>query len=262
MESSMVEWQTIRDEAIAAADNEPLLANLLDKLIIAQGDFAHALAAVLSAPRVFWHEGVSLTKVIEDVISQDASIAENAMEDIEAVFEKDPATIDHISPLLFYKGYQSLQLYRVAHWLWFTRRKLLASYIQSRASQLYGVDIHPAAQIGKRVLIDHATGLVVGETAVIEDNVSILHGVTLGGTGKETGRRHPAIRKNSLLGANATILGNIEVGEGAVIGAGSVVLTSIPPHMVAAGVPAEVKGDVRFAAPSEDMDQIFTHWMI
>jgi serine O-acetyltransferase len=258
----MVDWQTIRDEAIAAADKEPLLADLLNKLIIAQKDFPHALTAVLSAQCVFWHEGVALTEAIKEAVEEDASITENAGEDIEAVFEKDPATLDHISPLLFYKGYQSLQLYRVAHRFWLDGRKLLASYIQSRVSQLYGVDIHPAAQIGNRVMIDHATGLVVGETAVIEDNVSILHGVTLGGTGKETGKRHPTIRKNSLLGAGSTILGNIEVGEGAVIGAGSVVLSSIPPHTVAAGVPAEVKGEVHFPAPSEDMDQIFTHWTI
>jgi serine O-acetyltransferase len=258
----MVTWQTIRDEAIAVARKEPLLAGLLDKLIIGQTDFPHALAAVLSAQCVFWHEGVDLTRAIEEAIDGEASIAANALEDIETVFQKDPATQDHVSPLLFYKGYQSLQLYRVAHRLWIGGRKFLASYIQSRVSQLYGVDIHPAARIGKRLLIDHATGLVVGETAVIEDNVSILHGVTLGGTGKETGKRHPTIRKNSLLGAGSTILGDIEVGEGAVIGAGSVVLTSIPPHMVAAGVPAEVKGAVRFSKPSEDMDQIFTHWMI
>jgi serine O-acetyltransferase len=258
----MVEWQTIRDEAIAASDREPLLADLLNKLIIAQKDFAHALAAVLSAQCVFWHEGVALTKAIEEAIAQDVSITKNAGEDIEAVFEKDPATVDHISPLLFYKGYQSLQLYRVAHRFWLNGRKILASYIQSRVSQLYGVDIHPAAQIGNRVMIDHATGLVVGETAVIEDNVSILHGVTLGGTGKETGKRHPTIRKDSLLGADSTILGNIEVGEGAVVGAGSVVLSSIPPHTVAAGVPAEIKGAVHFPVPSEDMDQIFTHWTI
>jgi serine O-acetyltransferase len=258
----MVEWQTIRDEAIMAADKEPLLADLLDKLIIAQRDFSHALAAVLSAQCVFWHEGVALTNAIEEAVAQDISIAENASEDIEAVFEKDPATVDHISPMLFYKGYQSLQLYRVAHRFWFNGRKILASYIQSRVSQLYGVDIHPAAQIGKRVMFDHATGLVIGETAVIEDNVSILHGVTLGGTGKEAGKRHPTIRKNSLIGACSTILGNIEVGEGAVVGAGSVVLASIPPHTVAAGVPAEIKGEVTFSAPSEDMDQIFTHWMI
>jgi serine O-acetyltransferase len=258
----MVAWQTIRDEAIAAADKEPLLAGLLNKLIIAQKDFAHALAAVLSAQCVFWHEGVALTEAIDEAIMQDASITDNAIEDIEAVFEKDPATVDHISALLFCKGYQSLQLYRVAHWFWHNGRKILASYIQSRVSQLYGVDIHPAARIGKRVMIDHATGLVVGETAVIEDNVSILHGVTLGGTGKQTGKRHPTIRKNSLLGAGSTILGNIEVGEGAVIGAGSVVLVSVPPHTVAAGVPAGIKGEVSFLTPSEDMDQIFTHWMI
>ena len=260
----MFDWQTLRDEAIAAAEKEPHLAGLCDRLIISQKDFPHALAAILSSQSVFRFEGVDLSHDIVQAVERDRSIAENAAEDIEAFFEKDPAAVDRLGPLLFYKGCLSLELYRVAHRFWLDNRRTLAAYIQSRVSQVYGVDIHPAAQIGKRVMIDHATGLVVGETAIIEDNVSILHGVTLGGTGKETGKRHPTIRRNSLLGAGSTILGNIEVGEGAIIGAGSVVLRSVPPHTVAAGIPAEEKGAVRFGtpAPSEQMDQIFINWII
>jgi serine O-acetyltransferase len=258
----MFSWQALRDEAITAAEHEPLLAPLFERLIINQSDFPHSLGAVLSSQCVFAHDGVSFSRGILEAIERDGTIAEYAAADIEAVFEKDPATRDRLSPLLFYKGFQSLTLYRVAHRFWLDGRLLLASYIQNRVSQLFGADIHPAAQIGKRVMIDHATGLVVGETAVIEDNVSILHGVTLGGTGLETGKRHPTIRKDSLLGAGSTILGNIEVGEGAIIGAGSVVLRSVPPHTVAAGVPAEIKGAVKMTAPSEQMDQIFTHWTL
>lgn len=252
----------LRDEAVRTAQKEPFLSNLLETLIIKQPDFPHALSALLANQCLFVHENTDMGAVISEALDKDGHvITEHAVCDLMAIVEKDPATDDLLEPFLFYKGFLSLELYRIAHWLWQDGQRYLACYIQSRVSQLFGVDIHPAARIGKGIFIDHATGLVVGETAVIEDNVSILHGVTLGGTGKETGKRHPTICRDCLLGANATVLGDITVGEGSVIGAGSVVLHSIPPHSLAAGVPAVNKGNILISEPSNCMDQIFSDYI-
>ncbi|MDR1557084.1 MAG: serine O-acetyltransferase [Tannerellaceae bacterium] len=259
---SLFRWELVREAAIGIAREEPVLRNLLEALVIKHPDFEHALAALLANQCIFAHEGIDLHRAINETLEKDKSIAEYAVYDLVAVVEKDPASGDFLEPFLFYKGYHSLELYRVAHRLWADGQHYLAYYIQSRVSQLFGVDIHPAARIGKGIFIDHATGLVVGETAVIEDNVSILHGVTLGGTGKETGKRHPTIRKDCLLGAHATVLGNIVVGEGSVIGAGSVVLHTVPAHSLAAGVPATNKGHIRIQEPSNSMDQIFDDYVI
>ncbi|MDR1938093.1 MAG: serine O-acetyltransferase [Tannerellaceae bacterium] len=258
----MFSWELLREEAIKTACNEPLLGSLLESLIIKHPDFEHALAALLANQCLFIHEDINLHQAITDVLEKDKNMVEIAICDLTAIVDKDPATADYLEPFLFYKGYHSLELYRIAHKLWLDGQRYLAYYIQSRVSQLYGVDIHPAAQIGRGIFIDHATGLVVGETAIIEDNVSILHGVTLGGTGKEIGKRHPTIRKNCLLGAHATVLGNIVVGEGSVIGAGSVVLHSVPAHSLAAGVPAANKGAITIQDPSNSMDQIFDDYVI
>jgi serine O-acetyltransferase len=255
-------WELLRKEALSVARKEPLLRNLLESLIVKHPDFEHALAALLANQCIFTHEDIDLHRAINETLQKDKCIVECAMYDLVAVVEKDPASGNFLEPFLFYKGYHSLELHRVAHWLWLDGQRYLAYYIQSRVSQLFGVDIHPAAQIGKGIFIDHATGLVIGETAVIEDNVSILHGVTLGGTGKETGKRHPTVCKDCLLGAHATVLGNIVVGEGSVIGAGSVVLHSVPPHSLAAGVPAANKGNIRIQDPSNSMDQIFDDYVI
>jgi serine O-acetyltransferase len=157
-------------------------------------------------------------------------------------------------PLLYYKGYHALQSHRVAHWLWQHDRHPLAWYIQNQMSTTFGVDIHPAARIGCGIMLDHATGLVVGETSVIEDDVTILQGVTLGGTGKDVGDRHPKIRRGVLIGAGAKVIGNIEVGEGAKVGAGSVVLKAVPPHVTVAGVPAEIVGRPKGEQPALDVD--------
>jgi serine O-acetyltransferase len=251
----------MKEMAAEAAQREPLLSNLLHALIINQDHFENALAALLSNRCLFLHEEIDLGQAIGDAMKKDQTIAPYAVYDLMAIVDKDPATEDFLVPFLYYKGYHSLELYRIAHCLWNDGQHYLAGYIQSRVSQIYGVDIHPAARIGKGVFIDHATALVIGETAVVEDNVSILHQVTLGGTGKETGKRHPTIRKNCLLGAGSTILGNIEVGEGSVIGAGSVVLHSVPPHTLAAGVPAENKGKVKIQEPSNTMNQIFDTYL-
>ena len=177
--------------------------------------------------------------------------------DLSAVFDRDPACNSYLEPFLYFKGFQALQAYRVAHWLWSNGRRALALYVQSRTSEVYGVDIHPAARIGRGILIDHATSVVVGETAVIEDEVSLLHGVTLGGTGKETGDRHPKVRRGALIGANATILGNIEIGQCSRVGAGSVVLRDVPPNTTVAGVPAKVVGEAGCERPALAMDQRF-----
>ena len=175
-----------------------------------------------------------------------------------AIFDRDPATGRFIEPVLYYKGFHAIQTHRLAHWLWGKSRKDFARYLQSRASVVFQCDIHPAARIGRGIFLDHATGLVVGETAVIEDDVSMLHGVTLGGTGKEEGDRHPKIRRGVLLGAGATILGNIEVGQCSRVAAGSVVVRPVPRNVTVAGVPARVVGEAGCAEPSVTMDQMLS----
>lgn len=174
--------------------------------------------------------------------------------DIQAVNERDSACCSLVTPLLYFKGFHALQAYRIAHWLWRQGRKPLALFLQNRISSVFAVDIHPAARIGKGIMFDHATGIVIGETAVVEDNVSIMQSVTLGGTGKEAGDRHPKVRKGVLISAGAKILGNIEVGECAKVGAGSVVLKDVPPRSTVAGVPARIIGENRCLQPSRDMD--------
>jgi serine O-acetyltransferase len=156
------------------------------------------------------------------------------------VFERDPACHSYLDAFLFYKGFHALECYRVAHWLWRQGREAMGLFLQSRISQLFSVDVHPAAKIGQGIMFDHGTGIVIGETAVVEDDVSIMQDVTLGGTGKESGDRHPKIRRGVLLSLGAKILGNIEVGEYSRVGAGSVVLKPIPPHCTAVGVPAKL----------------------
>ena len=173
-----------------------------------------------------------------------------------AVADRDPAATRLMEPLLYFKGFHAIQTHRLAHALWKAGRKDFALYLQSRSSEAFQTDIHPAARIGKGIFLDHATGLVVGSTAVIDDDVSMLHGVTLGGTGKERGDRHPKIRRGVLIGAGASIIGNIEVGHCARVAAGSVVLATVPPKKTVAGVPARVVGEAGCAEPARSMDQI------
>lgn len=190
---------------------------------------------------------------IQDGIAADPSILDAALEDLSAHVDRDPASVGYLTPFLYFKGFHALQAHRIAHWLYNQDRKALAYYLQARTSQEYDVDIHPAARMGKGIMIDHASGVVIGETAVVENNVSMLHGVTLGGTGKESGDRHPKIRSCVLLGAGARILGNIEVGVGAKVGASSLVLDSVPPHTTVAGVPAKVIGYTECDNPASQM---------
>ena len=223
-------WTKIREAAQTAAAAEPVLAGTLHATILSQPKFDEALTA-------------------------DPAIGLAARLDIVAVADRDPACTSHLDPLLWFKGYHALQTSRVAHWLWLQGRHTLAHFMQSRASALFGLDIHPGARIGKGIFIDHGTGVVIGDTAVVEDGVSMLHEVTLGGTGKERVDRHPKVRRGVLLGAGAKVLGNIEIGACAKIAAGSVVLEPVPAGCTAAGVPARIIGCVDVPEPALEMDQ-------
>ena len=249
-------WQKARAEAELKVSEEPILGSYFHATILNHTSFGAALsfrlASRLDNPML---PTMLIRQVIEEAISDDPTILEAAETDVLASFTRDPACDDLTTPFLFHKGFHALQAYRIAHWLWLHDRRTLAQFFQSQISVGLGVDIHPAARIGRGLMLDHATGIVVGETAVIDDDVSVLHSVTLGGTGKETGDRHPKIRRGVLLAAGCKIIGNIEVGEGAKVGAGSVVLHDVPAHVTVAGVPAVIVGKPREESPALDMDQ-------
>lgn len=249
-------WQTARDEAERKVAEEPILGSYFHATILNHSSFGAALsfrlASKLDNPML---PTMLIRDVIDEALRDDPTILEAAEADVLASFTRDPACDDLSTPFLFHKGFHALQAYRIAHWLWRHDRKTLAQFFQSQISVGLGVDIHPAARIGSGLMLDHATGIVVGETAVVGDDVSILHSVTLGGTGKETGDRHPKIRRGVLLAAGCKIIGNIEVGEGAKVGAGSVVLHDVPPHVTVAGVPAVIVGKPREESPALGMDQ-------
>lgn len=234
-------WEKIRTEVASDAEREPLLASFLYSVVLNHKTLEDALsfhlASKLESATI---PAISLRDLIDTAFAHDPAIGEAIRADIQAVVDRDPAAGGYSTPLLYFKGFHSIQSYRVANYYWKHDRRPLAYYLQSRIASVFAVDIHPAARIGKGILMDHATGVVIGETAVVEDNVSMLHEVTLGGTGKEHGDRHPKIRKGVTIGAGAKILGNVEIGEGALIGGGSVVLDPVPPHCTAVGVPAKV----------------------
>ena len=248
-------WPVMCNEARAKADEEPILGSYFHATILIHQTFGSALsfrlASKLDNPLL---PSMLIRDVIQEAISADPGILSAAEVDILATCARDPACADLSTPFLFYKGFHALQAYRIAHWLWGQGRRTLAQFFQNQISVTLGVDIHPAARVGAGIMLDHATGLVAGETAVVEDDVSILHAVTLGGTGKETGDRHPKIRRGVLLAAGCKIIGNIEVGEGAKVGAGSVVLEDVPPHVTVAGVPARIVGQTT-GVPAHMMDQ-------
>jgi serine O-acetyltransferase len=248
-------WNAIREEVKEVVDQEPLMASYLHATILnhksLEVSLGFHLANKLFTPTLL---PTSIIELFGQAFDGDSSIGESMRADLQAIVDRDPACDKYSTPLLYFKGFQAVQTHRVAHWLWLNDRKHLALLMQSRVSEVFGADIHPASIIGRGVMVDHATGIVVGETAVIKDNVSILHGVTLGGTGKEGGDRHPKIGEGVLIGAHATILGNITIGEGAKIGAGSVVMENIPPHCTAVGVPAEIKGRCKSESPALCMD--------
>lgn len=251
-------WTALRSEAEAIASSEPALASFVHASVLAHNRLEEALAFHLATKLGNADMGaMKMRDTFLSALAHDPAIGASVRADLMAIRERDPASRGFVQPFLFFKGFQALQAYRIAHWLWKQDRIWMALHFQSRISETFGADIHPAAKIGRGVFIDHATGVVIGETAVVEDDVSMLHGVTLGGTGKERGDRHPKIRKGVMIGASASILGNIEVGEYSRIGAGSVVLTAVPAHCTAAGVPAKVIGCAGCDNPSHDMNQNF-----
>lgn len=253
-------WAQLRVEAMQAAAEEPLLASYLHASILHHDKIEDALSYHLA--QKLGHGDLSalqVREVIQEAYSADPSIAQQAARDMRVVRERDPACRTYLQPFLFFKGFGGLQAYRIAHWLWDQQRDVLAYHMQSRVSELFAVDIHPAAKIGAGVFIDHAHGIVIGETAVVEDDVSMLHSVTLGGTGKQGGDRHPKIRRGVMIGAGAKVLGNIEVGEDARIAAGSVVLEDVPARCTVAGVPAKPVGGAccEGLTPAAEMNQVF-----
>lgn len=248
-------WEEIRRQTRQQAESEPVLASFLHTTILNHDSLEAALsfhlANKLDSPAM---PAMLMREVIEQALSDDPAIGQAVRADLLAINERDSACDSSSTPFLYFKGFHALQGYRVAHWLWQRGRESLALFLQNRISVVFAVDIHPAAHIGQGIMFDHATGIVIGETAVVEDNVSIMQSVTLGGTGKESGDRHPKVRQGVLIGAGAKILGNIEIGRCATVGAGSVVLKSVPARKIAAGVPAQILGDSRCQQPSRSMD--------
>jgi len=236
-------WDAVREEAKLEAEKEPILSSFLYASILSHDCLERALGFVLAnrlqSPTLL---ATQLMDIFCNIIMDDRDIQRSIRLDVQAFKDRDPSCLSYCSALLYLKGYHSLQAYRVAHALWNQGRIVLALALQSRISEVFGVDIHPAAKIGEGILLDHATGVVIGETAVIGNRVSLMQGVTLGGTGKETGDRHPKVGQGALIGASANILGNIKIGEGAMIAAGSLVLKEVPPRSMVAGIPAKVIG--------------------
>ncbi|KAH7436199.1 hypothetical protein KP509_05G007800 [Ceratopteris richardii] len=255
-------WMTIRKEAYDNLSQETLLAKPLDALVLSHASLEHALAYILASKLASTTlDTDALNNLFLEAVMSSAKVRAGIYADLKAFKDRDPACSSYCHCLLNYKGFQACQLYRIAHYLWNLDRKSLACVLQSRASEVFDVDIHPAARIGNGILLDHASGVVIGETAVVGDNVSILHGVTLGGTGKHGGDRHPKVRDGVLIGAGASIIGNITVGEGAKIAAGAVVLREVPPRTVAFGAPALLAGGRNNPTkleetPSETMDHV------
>jgi serine O-acetyltransferase len=255
-EASDPVWTRLRLEVDEVARNESMLAGFLHDMVLKHRSLEEAIAYFLANKLATpYLTTTSLRDIIYEALQDSPDIREAVRRDLEAVVERDPAARSMALPFLYFKGFQALQSHRVSHWLWNQDRKPLALYLQSRISEAFGVDIHPAARIGKGILIDHGTSVVIGETAVVGDNVSMLHEVTLGGTGKESGDRHPKVGHGVLIGAGAKILGNIKIGDGAKIAAGSVVLNEVPAHTTVAGIPARVVGRPRSVEPALTMDQ-------
>ena len=250
-------WTAVRDEANEAVVRDPLLAAFLYSTVLNHSTLEdaviHRIASRLD------HSDVSASLIVQTfkaMLQDDPDWSNVVRVDIQAYYDRDPACDRFVMPVLYFKGFHAIQTHRLAHWLWNGGRRDFALYLQSRSSAVFQTDINPAARMGKGIFIDHATGVVVGETAVIEDNVSMLHGVTLGGTGKAGGDRHPKIRHGVLIGAGAKILGNIEIGHCSKIAAGSVVLAAVPHNKTVAGVPARIVGESGCDQPSRQMDQL------
>lgn len=249
-------WQKVRIEAEKIAGSEPALASFVFATVLNHQQLEHAVCHRLA--QRLEHSDVDrglLRQTFEEVLADNPELSNAFRADLSAVFERDPACSRYVEPLLYFKGFHALQTQRMSHLLWKASRKDFALYLQSQSSRIFGIDIHPAARIGYGVFIDHGHAIVVGETAVIGNNVSILHNVTLGGTGKAGGDRHPKIGDHVLIGAGAKILGNITIGCGSRVASGSVVLKDVPPKTTVAGVPAKIVGKVDCREPELTMDQ-------
>ncbi len=251
-------WSRIREESQQATLAEPLMGGLYHVSVLHHDSIEKALSYRLSLKLSSGEMPAQILREIADeAYADDHGLGEAARADLVATYERDPVCHRFVQPLLFFKGYQAVQAYRVGHWLWRSGRHDLAYFIQMRTSEVFGVDIHPAARLGKGIMIDHAHSIVIGETATVGDNVSMLHSVTLGGTGKEDDDRHPKIGDGVLIGAGAKVLGAIRVGHCSRIAAGSVVLEDVPAMKTVAGVPARIVGEAGCAQPSVMMDQLF-----
>ena len=250
-------WTSLRREAEDIVAREPGLAGLAYAYVLNHNRLEDAVAQRISDrldhPTL---HGSIVGRAFEEMRQAERDYAVALRADLVAVYDRDPACTRFIEPVLYFKGFHAIQTHRLAHWLYVTGRQDFAYYLQSRASEVFQVDINPAVPMGKGIFIDHATGVVIGATALIEDDVSILQNVTLGGTGKERGDRHPKIRRGVLIGAGAKILGNIEVGHCSRVAAGSVVLQPVPPNATVAGVPAKIVGRAGCAEPSRTMDHL------
>lgn len=250
-------WERIREEAKEIVRREPALAAFVLESVLNHETFEAAVAFRVASTLDHGALGSQfIAHAFREAVSANPEIGEAFRADLSAVYDRDPACQRYIEPLLYFKGYHALQAYRLGHWLLSDGRKDFALYLQARVSSVFSVDINPAARIGKAIFLDHAHSIVIGETAVVEDEVSILHGVTLGGTGKESGDRHPKVRCGVLIGAGAKILGNIEVGACSLVAAGSVVLKDVPANTTVAGVPAKVVGEAGCSEPALSMDQM------
>ena len=251
-------WTQIQREAEQAVVDEPLIGGFVHACILHHKSIEKALSYRIAAKLASNEMSmVVVREMVEDAFHDDPSLVDAARADLAAIYERDPACHKLLQPILYFKGYQAVQAYRVAHHLWDQGRRDLAYFVQMRVSEIFGVDIHPGARVGKGIMIDHAHSIVIGETAVVGDNVSMLHSVTLGGTGKEEEDRHPKIGNGVLIGAGAKVLGNIRVGNCSRIAAGSVVLEEVPPCKTVAGIPAKIVGEAGCEQPAISMNHMF-----
>ncbi len=250
-------WDRITNEARAAVRDEPLMGGFIHACILHHKSIERALSYRIAAKLASNEMSmVVVREIVEAAYADDPELVASARADLSAIYERDPACHRLLQPILYFKGYQAVQAYRVAHYLWRTGQRDLAFFMQMRVSEIFGVDIHPGARIGKGIMIDHAHSIVIGETAVVGDNVSMLHSVTLGGTGKEEEDRHPKIGNGVLIGAGAKVLGNIRIGDCSRIAAGSVVLSEVPACKTVAGIPAKIVGEAGCAQPALSMNHM------
>ncbi|MCI5096422.1 MAG: serine O-acetyltransferase [Rhodobacteraceae bacterium] len=250
-------WDQICREAEEAVETQPLMGGLIHACILHHKSIEKALSYRVSAKLCSNEMSMTiLREIVDEAFADDPAVVEAVRADLMAIYDRDPACHRLLQPILYFKGYQAVQAYRVSNWLWRKGQKDLAYFFQMRTSEIFGIDIHPAAKIGKGIMIDHAHSIVIGETAVVGDNVSMLHSVTLGGTGKEEEDRHPKIGDGVLIGAGAKVLGNIRVGHCSRIAAGSVVLQEVPPCTTVAGIPAKIVGEAGCDQPAISMDHM------